>query len=761
MNPKTSFLALALSCFIGSLVFSQINQCRFPRSAYWTVDEDASISFSQDIAVADFDNDGDMDVARIGDIVNDSTLSIYLNCGDGRFERTDTMDVDPEIVQIIAVDIDNDEQIELVGTAFGNVHIFENDGSGSFSQPQDIPVGENTIFIVAADFDGDNDMDIAATHTEGVIVILNEVVDWGAPTNLQVGDLMSGITASDVDGDLDIDLVVTTGDDVGEIITLMNDGKGSFEITNSIPVNLRPAEIVSADFDSDGDNDLAVSNPFNFNTVAIFMNEGTGIFEFDAEYPVGDLPSTLVVGDVDNDSDLDLVTVNFSSDDIDVLLNNQGTFENAGINVPVGGIPVAGELFDLDGDNWLDLIVSSRTGDNFNITFGSSNTLYGRNQIIETEERPREITPADLNNDGFTDFVSTNLDRTLSVFLNDGTGSYGSETEYFVGLAPETSLAGDIDGNGTIDLIALDTSLSQLRTFINNGDGSFVSGPSISMPGVEEIAMGDLDGDGDLDIAGVDTIQDRVSIFRNFGNLNFAFSSAFDVSILGSFIKLIDLDNDQDLDIVVGSTSNFFRIFANNGNGFFVNSGGASLEGSFVSMDTGDIDGDGNLDIVASTDDSIRILFGHGNGSFPFFQPYAADALKVSVVDFDGDGDQDVISLRSTQGGVILHANTGDGTLIEQDSFYFSEYADVEYFDVNNDGFPDAVGGRIDIMISINQCTQLVLGDMNRDGEVNLLDVAPFVAALNSDSCRLEADINGDGTLDLLDVAPFVELVLN
>ncbi len=53
------------------------------------------------------------------------------------------------------------------------------------------------------------------------------------------------------------------------------------------------------------------------------------------------------------------------------------------------------------------------------------------------------------------------------------------------------------------------------------------------------------------------------------------------------------------------------------------------------------------------------------------------------------------------------------------------------------------------------------IGDLNGDGSVDLLDVAPFVDALTNGDYVEAADINGDGQLDLLDVAPFVDLLTN
>ena len=65
------------------------------------------------------------------------------------------------------------------------------------------------------------------------------------------------------------------------------------------------------------------------------------------------------------------------------------------------------------------------------------------------------------------------------------------------------------------------------------------------------------------------------------------------------------------------------------------------------------------------------------------------------------------------------------------------------------------------VSIEIVECTdeEVLLGDINRDGLVNLLDVAPFVDLLGNGSFQLEADINMDGDVNLLDVAPFVNLL--
>ena len=66
-----------------------------------------------------------------------------------------------------------------------------------------------------------------------------------------------------------------------------------------------------------------------------------------------------------------------------------------------------------------------------------------------------------------------------------------------------------------------------------------------------------------------------------------------------------------------------------------------------------------------------------------------------------------------------------------------------------------------DFIRIVAQGPDVLLGDVNMDGTVNLLDVGPFVAALTSGTFILEADVNQDGNVDLLDVGPFVEILTN
>ncbi len=72
----------------------------------------------------------------------------------------------------------------------------------------------------------------------------------------------------------------------------------------------------------------------------------------------------------------------------------------------------------------------------------------------------------------------------------------------------------------------------------------------------------------------------------------------------------------------------------------------------------------------------------------------------------------------------------------------------------------------LDSMIGNSIATAIVtssfeLGDVNRDGSINLLDIAPFVDLISSGMFQCEADLNSDGLVNLLDVGPFVDVLSN
>ena len=132
-------------------------------------------------------------------------------------------------------------------------------------------------------------------------------------------------------------------------------------------------------------------------------------------------------------------------------------------------------------------------------------------------------------------------------------------------------------------------------------------------------------------------------------------------------------------------------------------------------------------------------------GEFPGLSIFDNDIL----VDVPGAGTAslDVDDLQATIGGTDNVFFIG---LIDDMSTF--SMAEVRY----NAAAVATIAFNIDDITTAND---VLLGDVNRDGFVNLLDVAPFVDLISAGGFQIEADINQDGLVNLLDVSPFVVLL--
>ena len=82
--------------------------------------------------------------------------------------------------------------------------------------------------------------------------------------------------------------------------------------------------------------------------------------------------------------------------------------------------------------------------------------------------------------------------------------------------------------------------------------------------------------------------------------------------------------------------------------------------------------------------------------------------------------------------------------------------------DVNDDGFADLVVGAGEsarVFVGEGSAPQPLLGDVNQDGDVNFLDISPFIAVLATGGIQVEADIDLSGTVNFLDISPFIGLL--
>ena len=133
---------------------------------------------------------------------------------------------------------------------------------------------------------------------------------------------------------------------------------------------------------------------------------------------------------------------------------------------------------------------------------------------------------------------------------------------------------------------------------------------------------------------------------------------------------------------------------------------------------------------------------------------------------FGGDADTEIAVFDSN--GILLGTNDDFDDTVSLFSALTLELPAGDYtvvvgtFDtVFADGPSVTAGlGLGDYALSVNSLSDFLLGDVNVDGTVDFLDIAPFIAVLTAGgSDQAEADINGDGIVDFLDIAPFIAIL--
>ena len=391
---------------------------------------------------------------------------------------------------------------------------------------------------------------------------------------------------------------------------------------------------------------------------------------------------------------------------------------------------------DKDGDGNLDLLVRHDEG----ITLFEN--LNGDFLPVADVEVDNCLTFffEDVDSDGMSDLVAGNPDG-FAVYINLGSFIFGPPQQFeislpFFGKLPATYLEPvDFDGDGDVDIAAAIASSSSFLLFRNNGNGvfeddEFVSNASLSFV---SFSFGDLDADGDQDFvySHVDSSNSEVGIGVRFndGNGNFSEPQVIPrpkTSIDESFgVKVVDLNNDGMVEI-------------------------AHLSFNFSNGNT----------------NCLNVIPNEGGGSFgsPLTYELRRPTSSILVSDLNEDGLKDLVVCANS--GVSLLFNSGDAEVFNDEEFYFGltfRCSSAAAGDWDSDGDIDlatANGPNAADDISIFTKRGYLLGDIDQNGIVELLDIAPFVEILNEGGFQIEADTNFDGAVSLTDVGPFVDLLI-
>ncbi|MCB1052287.1 MAG: VCBS repeat-containing protein [Acidobacteria bacterium] len=288
------------------------------------------------------------------------------------------------------------------------------------------------------------------------------------------------------------------------------------------------------------------------------------------------------------------------------------------------------------------------------------------------------------------------------VYHNDGTGTL-IDSGQMLGNDPTLSAAyGDLDGDLDIDLI--NGADPGCRIYLNDGNGGFPTVPNSifeqDLAKVQSVAVADVDLDGDLDaILGVATSQftSQCQIFLNDGNANFSFHFQFGNNDTRA-ISVARINNDAYPDIFEANRLSNDRVWFNNGDGTFSDSGQDLDTFSSMSVALGDLNGDTFLDAFVALDGAPnKIWLNDGLGVFsasPQIFP-TQNSLAVSLGDMNGDGSLDIVvgqdgAVNGDELEVWLNDGSGNFTLVNQ-NLPSDQTLGIALGDIDADGVLDVL----------------------------------------------------------------------
>ena len=367
----------------------------------------------------------------------------------------------------------------------------------------------------------------------------------------------------------------------------------------------------------------------------------------------------------------------------------------------------------------------------------------------------------DITGNGAPDLVFA-VNGNNTVWTNDGSGVF-SDTGGFVGSGSTYGMAlGDLNGDGHLDAFVASAGLFETpwnEVWFNNGSGVFTnSGQTLGNARAFSVALVDVDDDGDLDAVVGNPAGVPNQIWRNNGNGLFTLAPV-DFGIANVFdIQSADLDGDGDTDYFLTVNANpsevWLRVPVAQG-GPFKDSGQRIGGRQMVAVAPGDFDGDGSLDIAfGAVGQMVGLLGNNGLGQFQSGPQKLYQGVNIGAMgtlDYNQDGHLDLVvgldQSFDTNSFNRIWLNNGSGVFSPGPLLPGSRATtSLAVADLTGNGFPDIVEGNR---------TTAPLPSENPTNQVHINYGAGVWTSMDAlgggwTTSLAVGDLNGDGAPDMV-----------
>ncbi len=606
-------------------------------------------------AIGDFNGDQDQDLVYL-----DMTGKLYCTLGtnipnDAKFGSVNEIVVDPTTLAFAVGDVNGDGFQDIVSGSLNAITFHYCNGDGTFQSGVSIAVSGQVYTLRLADFNEDGRIDFLVN---GAVLIPDyakmEVLGKGIA--LKMGSKTTKANGTDFEGVVNgttktLQYTIANKSATGPI-SIVSIGLGGLDassfsisgidVTSSIVlaanerltfnVNFNPAlpdvglksALVTVSTTS------CLSQSFWVQGNALKCSPGT--FAGPTQVSTEGTTVSLVNGDFNEDGYQDVAALNAIGGIAIRLGDGNGGFSGtlvvavpdlAASSIDFGSRPTKINIgvSDFNGDGHLDLAVPTNNN-NIVLLYGDGSGAFTHTTNIPLTNsnhsyyESRSVIVTELNGDGIADFIVVcypygTVDCTSSLMLlSDGLGAY---TITDTGIKADNVLIEDFDKDGIKDMVTVAWSGIPSYFLKGKSDGTFQPKVAIADLGGLDIVSGDFDKDANLDLAVVNPTSDGIDLFKGNGLGNFV----FDTTIYS--------------------------------------------ENTPRAIKNGDLNGDGNLDLICTDYNSISVFKGDGTGTFSTpLTYYIGDIFLTDVIvnDFNNDGVQDAIG--SDGGFYVFRGNTGN-----------------------------------------------------------------------------------------------------
>lgn len=561
---------------------------------------------------------GDLNHDGLPDIVLAS--SVFLNTGDWTFGPGIPFASNFYTNSASIADLDLDGHPDLVASSGTGTAVFAGNGTGTMTWRQGLPI-TSAFFIAVGDLNGDGWPDLGFTSGQSVKVAWGSVAGFSAFEDFPLGEYPHGLAIADLDGDACDDLIV--GIDV-RVRVLRGSPTAILDLHGEFPATVINRDMAVGDANGDGSVDLLITEGDDYprqGNLHVFYGDGTGSLGRAQVSPFV-LPGT-----------------------------------------PVAYFRVSLAVADVDADGHVDVGVVDQLTDSLYLLLGNGDGTFVRLAAVTTARQPTDVQSADLNSDGFGDFVTTGYSNTVAVHLGGPAGVAPANQTFATPELRELALT-DVNADGWLDCVGFAQS-PFVMVWPGGGDGTFAAGIQTTLPqwaGNAVVARIDADPFPDLVYA-----SSQTGLWRRKGAGDGTFLPAIQLSGLLTYgdVAFLDVVGSAHGDLVIGTGDQFgqFATFAGNGDGTFA----APTAHSSIDIPKGfaaaDFNVDGRPDLAMMSQwlyvevhqwvsgDSLGGRRGYGGG---------CPLTDFAVADFDEDGRPDlIVNTEVSESSVAVLLNIG------------------------------------------------------------------------------------------------------